>query len=118
METADPDKVVVDRIEFVRAKVVDLPEDMQKFDFDQMMVITTEQWLTDSDATDRIPGIESPTTFVVNSSNDDVAPIDKRAAESFSLSNPVQKDPEWDDWVESITYTDPFSAVRDCADSH
>lgn len=118
METTDAENRGMDRIEFVRAKTIGLPDDMQKFGFDQLMVITTAQWFDESRADDIFPGAEVPTTFAVNSNNDDVAPIDEFAEESFTLINPAQADPKWDDWVDSITYSDPFNSVRDCAESH
>ncbi|TQL66164.1 hypothetical protein FB381_0012 [Nocardioides albertanoniae] len=117
METADPDKKLVDRIEFVRAKTIGLPDDMQKFDFDQIMVITIAQWFTEAESSDLLPGKEQVTTFVLSSETDEVAPIDEFAEKSFSLTNPVQDDPEWDSWVDSITYSDPFDAIRGCARS-
>ncbi|TQL67241.1 hypothetical protein FB381_1114 [Nocardioides albertanoniae] len=121
METVNPDPKIngMRKIEFVRAKVIDLPDDMQKFGFNQIMVITTNQFFDENhmDEDSRLPGVETPTTFALNSETDHVAPIDKFAKTTFTLTDAAQKDPDWDDWVKSITTTEAFSTVSGCADS-
>jgi hypothetical protein len=112
----DPGKRPVSRVELVRAKVVDLPDDLQGFDLDQLMVITTAQFFADVKPGSAFPGMHLPTVFALESDTDRAVPVDEFAVDTFELGDPVMDDPGWEEWVESVTFSKPWEKVQDCAD--
>lgn len=110
------EKRPVSRVELVRAKVVELPDDMQRFDLDQLMVLTTAQFFADVKAGSAFPGMHLPTTFALESDTGRAVPVDEFAVDTFALTDPAMDDPDWGAWVESLTYSEPWDKVRDCAD--
>ncbi len=109
----DPENIV-SKVEYVRAKTVELPEDLREFGADRLLTVTVKIFFDDL-AGSGFNGTEDGGFFALSSDDEVIGPVDDGGRDLFTVPEPSGA--EWAQYADRVTDSEELQVLFRCAGS-